>query len=397
MILLSLLSLAFLFLVFISITFVRNIVYIKPIHDVLEHDSERVNPFQSEAPLVSICIPARNEELSINTCVRSALHQTYPNIEVLVLDDESTDKTPEILHEIKRNIGTNLTILSGHLKPVGWLGKNWACHQLSKKASGEIILFIDADTHLEPHTIEAVVEQFKANHNTGLISIWPEQELVTISEHLIIPLVYYSLFSFLYLRYTEKSPRWLPESIKSVFASKFAAANGQFMAFKRTSYDVIGGHENVKNQVVEDVQLAKACISNGIPVQNFSGQDAVYCRMYHTYSQIQAGFRKNFFAGFDYSYFTFMFSGFLHFISFILPLGMLVFYVKHEFWYGALLCYVLLLIPIFQRYWLHSHFNWKLRFVPLHILGVIWFQYLGVLVLFDRLFKRSVSWKGRDV
>src|SRR5690606_30302639 len=122
MILLSLLSLAFLFLVFISITFVRNIVYIKPIHDVLEHDSERENPFHSEFPLVSICIPARNEELTINTCVRSALHQTYPHVEVFVLDDESTDKTPEILHEIKRNIGTNLSILSGNLKPVGWLG-----------------------------------------------------------------------------------------------------------------------------------------------------------------------------------------------------------------------------------------------------------------------------------
>lgn len=392
MILLSLLAFSFIVLVIISITFLRNSLYIKAIHDLPEQSSQ-----SDKKPLVSICIPARNEALSINSCVRSALLQTYPSVEVIVLDDESTDETPNILQEIKQNIDPSLIVIQGTLKPVGWLGKNWACHQLSKTAKGEILLFIDADVSLEPHTVEALVMQFENHPKTGLISIWPQQELISFWEQVLVPMVYYTLFGFLFLRYTQLPPRWIPAPFRKTFAPMFSAACGQFMAFRKTTYQAISGHESVKSEVVEDVQLAKKVIQYGENVLNLSGQDAVYCRMYRSYDEIKNGFRKNFFAGFGYHYSVFVASAMMHLIVFVLPYLLLVFYISHHFWYGALLSYVLILIPIFQRYWLHRHFNWKQRFVATHVMGVFWFQYLGLLVIKDRLFKRNVSWKGRPV
>jgi chlorobactene glucosyltransferase len=347
--------------------------------------------------MVSICIPARNEAISINSCVRSALLQTYSNIEIIVLDDESTDETPLILQEIKDNVDDSIQILKGTLKPVGWLGKNWACYQLSRVAKGDILLFIDADVSLEPHTVEALVMQFEQHQETGLISVWPQQEMITFWEHVLVPMVYYTLFGFLFLRYTQFAPRWIPSPMRSKFAPLFSAACGQFMAFQRLSYEAINGHESVKSEVVEDVQLAKKVIESGKNVINLSGKDAVYCRMYRSYDEIKNGFRKNFFAGFGYNYLLFIASAFMHLVVFVLPYFLIVFYSLHQFWYGALLSYVLIIIPIFQRFWLHRHFNWKQRFVATHVLGVLWFQYLGILAIKDRFLKRTVSWKGRPV
>lgn len=392
MILLSLLAFTFVVLVIISLTFLRNALYIKAIHDLPEQ-AKSIN----NNPLVSICIPARNEALSINSCVRSALLQTYPAIEVIVLDDESTDETPKILHEIKQNIAPSLIVIKGSLKPVGWLGKNWACHQLSKIAKGDIILFIDADVNLEPHTVEALVMQFENHPKTGLISVWPQQEMISFWEQVLVPMVYYTLFGFLFLRYTEQPPRWIPAPFRTIFAPMFSAACGQFMAFRKITYQAISGHASVKSEVVEDVQLAKKVIQHGENVMNLSGQDAVYCRMYRSYNEIKNGFRKNFFAGFGYHYSLFLASAIFHLIVYVLPYFTVVFYISQRFWHGALLSYVLILMPIFQRYWLHRHFNWKQRFVATHVIGVLWFQYLGLLVIKDRLFKRNVSWKGRPV
>jgi chlorobactene glucosyltransferase len=388
-----LLSLAFAFSILFGMTliFLRNWLYLKPIHEI---------PVVEELtfkPLVSICIPARNEEFSINTCVRSALNQTYSNCEILVLDDESDDKTSEILTGIQENVDGKLIILSGTPKPENWLGKNWACHQLSDASKGEILVFIDADVQLEPHTIDALVTRMTQDSKIGLLSVWPEQILITFWEQVLVPMVYYTLLGFLYLRYTEKPPRWIPIWFRKFFAPLFAAACGQFMAFRKDVYNEIGGHKSVKNKVVEDVELARLCIKNEYKVVNLSGKDAVYCRMYRSYNEIKQGFRKNFFSGFGESFLLFVFSGILHLITFILPLFLIIYYAKIEFWYGALLAYCVLLIPVFHRYMLLMHFNWKIRFAFSHILGVLWFQYLGLLVIIDKLFGRKTAWKGRKL
>jgi len=391
MILLSCLAFSFFVLSGITLVFLRNWLYIKPIHEIAD-DVEI-----EDKPLVSICIPARNEELSINTCVRSALNQTYAAIEVLVLDDESSDKTPEILQGIKADVSDSLQIIKGVEKPDSWLGKNWACYQLSKQSKGDIIVFIDADVQLEPHSIDALVTRMSQDKSIGLLSIWPEQIVITFWEQVLVPMVYYTLLGFLYLRYTEKPPRWIPTSLRKHFAPLFAAACGQFMAFRRDVYLEIGGHERVKNKVVEDIELARSCIKQQHKVVNISGKDAVYCRMYRNYSEIKQGFRKNFFAGFGDSYILFILSGLMHFVTFILPVFLLFYYIHHEFWYGALLAYCLLVIPIFHRYLLLMHFNWNIRFSFSHILGVFWFHYLALIVLSDKLFNRKANWKGRKV
>jgi len=205
MILLTCLAFSFFVLIGITLIFLRNWLYIKPIHEI----SEVIE--LEEKPLVSICIPARNEELVINTCVRSALNQTYSNIEVLVLDDDSDDKTPGILQSIKSDVNESLQIINGAGKPENWLGKNWACYQLSKQSKGEIIIFIDADVQLEPHCVDALVTRMSQDKSIGLLSIWPEQIVITFWEQILVPMVYYTLLGFLYLRYTEKPPRWIPK------------------------------------------------------------------------------------------------------------------------------------------------------------------------------------------
>jgi len=113
--------------------------------------------FDEQAPTVSICIPARNEANSIERCLRSAVNQQYPNFEVLVLDDESTDGTSVILDSLVKEFPNTLNVLSGQPKPDDWLGKSWACQQLSQQASGNILIFIDADTWLKPYSTARIV------------------------------------------------------------------------------------------------------------------------------------------------------------------------------------------------------------------------------------------------
>lgn len=384
---------AFLILILISITLFRNVLYFKAIHDFDEIETNSSTP----TPLVSICIPARNEERSINGCVRSALMQTYANIEVIVLDDESSDATPKILKEIKSNLKVPLKVIKGKPKPENWLGKNWACHQLGNTAKGEIIVFIDSDVTLELHTMEALVERFNKRNEIGLISIWPEQILVTFWENIIVPMIYYALLGFLFLRYTEKPPRWMPNFLKRAFAPVFSAACGQFMAFRSAVYQQIGGHEAVKNEIVEDVELARLVIKSNVSVLNLSGKDSVYCRMYHNYEEIKQGFRKNFLAGFRNNIPFFVLSGLIHLFAFIIPFFVLILYTSISFWPGAILAYCIVLIPVFHRFWFNFQFNWKMRYIPLHFLGVLWFNYLGFIVLKDYFLKRKPTWKDREI
>ncbi|MDX1587236.1 MAG: glycosyltransferase family 2 protein, partial [Balneolaceae bacterium] len=100
--------------------------------------------FEGDAPLVSLCIPARNEEGNIERCVRSAMNQSYPNLEVIVLDDHSSDRTPEILFRLANKSENSIHIIQGKTKPDNWLGKPWACQQLAEEAEGDILIFIDA-------------------------------------------------------------------------------------------------------------------------------------------------------------------------------------------------------------------------------------------------------------
>ncbi len=341
------------------------------------------------APLVSICIPARNEEQTIDRCLTSVLKQDYPNFEILVLNDGSADRTANILDEFS-GIIANFHHLTGEPKPSGWLGKPWACHQLGKHAKGDYLFFMDADTWLDDTAVSKAVQ---ALHQSDAITVWPKQHLHTFWEKVVIPHIYFGLYTLLPAAYVRQTPNWIPKSFRKSMGSKFAAACGQFIAFSRPAYQEIDGHASVKNKVVEDVELAKVLKSHQLTLTMYDGVKSVHCRMYETHAQIFAGFRKNFFAGFNYNFLPFTAMAVLQFIVYILPFFFLIFGDP----LAQTLSFLLIGIFMIQRWLLDLKFGWDLRYSFLHPLGIIWFEALGIRCILDYLTGTKTQWKGRDV
>ncbi len=241
-----------------------------------------------DAPFVSVLVPARNEALNIERCVRSLLQQDYKAFEILVLDDASTDPTPELLHALVNESCGRLRSLQGKSLPEGWQGKSWACFQLAKQAKGELLLFTDADTMHQPDALRRSVAALQATR-ADMLSLTPFQELGSFWEKLVVPMVYFILMCFLPLRlvWTSRNPA-------------FSFANGQFILFRRQFYDSINGHAAVKGNIVEDVWLCMAVKKAGGTVAAFNGTDTVSCRMYRNGKEVWEGFSKNLFAGLGY-------------------------------------------------------------------------------------------------
>lgn len=352
--------------------------------------------FDRQAPEVSICIPARNEANSIERCVRSAVDQQYPNHKVYVLDDGSTDGSSEILEKLKSEFSNKLTVISGQPKPDGWLGKSWACHQLSEAYTGDILIFIDADTWLEPEAAAKVVRTM-GRDVVDLITLWPEQKLGTFWEKTVIPLVYHGLLTLLPTRFVHRLPKWIPSFLRKKISPFFAAACGQFMAFKRKAYEAIGGHTSVKDKVVEDVELARNIKQAGFSMKMYHGLKAVHCRMYNSGDELWEGFRKNFFAGFGQNAYLFIGMMALTFITFILPTIALPFLIFFDAGLPLILCIIAIILMLLQRFIINRRFNWNQLYGLLHPVGVGWFQVLGIRVLSDYFNQESAEWKNRKL
>jgi chlorobactene glucosyltransferase len=344
---------------------------------------------------ISILIPARNEVMNIENCVRHACRQNYSNYEVIVLNDRSDDRTGEILEKLKPEFPP-LTVIKGKEKPDGWLGKPWACKQLSDAANGKLLVFIDADVTLSKSTLQNVALAFE-KYNLEMLTVWPRQTLNTFWEKTLIPMVYYALISILPSVYVYRSPRWMPEFISSRTRKMFAAACGQFISFRRESYKYIGTHEVVKNNIIEDVGLARAAMGFGLKIRMFEGSDQVSCRMYRNESEIRSGFRKNFFAGFSYSYFNFLIAALVHLIVYIVPFIVLPVSVifGHMLW--GMLSFIAIALILIHRLILAAWFKWNPLYSFTHPIGVAWFQFLGILTMIDKLTGREINWKQRSV
>lgn len=342
---------------------------------------------------VSICIPARNEAHVIERCVASVFEQDYTNLEILVLDDESTDGTFEILESLSEK-PQKLTVLKGSKKPDNWLGKPWACHQLSNCATGDMSIYIDADVWLERDAISKAVSELQ---NFDAITVWPEQKLVSFWEKQVIPLIYFSLFTLLPAKYVERSPRWLPPFLRKKLDPKFVAACGQFIAFNTLAYQKIGGHQSVKQEIIEDVALAKKIKSEGLTLKMLHGVGSVNCRMYTSDSEIWNGLRKNFFEGFNKNLFFFGLMAVLHIVLFILPLLTFVYAMFTNSSSLIIISAIPILITFLQRVVLNYMMKWELYSAFTHVLGVLWFQALGVQCVLDYFLKTKVTWKDRSV
>jgi chlorobactene glucosyltransferase len=346
-------------------------------------------------PSVSILIPARNEEAVIKRCVDSCLLQDYDNYEVLVLNDQSDDQTGEILSSIGLDKG-NFRVLTGQGPKPGWLGKPRACEQLAAASTGDILMFIDADVWLQSDAVSSVVASL-VDENADAVTVWPQQHFNSYKERVVVPLVYFALMTMLPAVYVKRDPRWMPSFARLYFRTAFAAACGQCLAVKREAYDAIGGHETVKNEIVEDVQLAKSLKRNGFRISMHLGMGKVHCRMYTSDEEIFQGFRKNFFVGFGRNVPFFLSSAMLHALVFVLPYIFLLIGVLSGDFYLASMATASLVVIHIQRLTVDIRNGWNPIYGLFHARGVLWFQRLGITVLTDYFKKRDVQWKGRSI
>jgi chlorobactene glucosyltransferase len=242
----------------------------------------------SRQPRVSVLTPARNEASVIESSVAALLAQRYPDLEVLVLDDASTDATAAI---VARLAGTDprLRLLTGQPLPAGWLGKHFACQQLADAASGEILLFIDADTTLCPDAVTCLVAALDTAQ-ADLVTALPRQLVGSWGERLVVPLVYASIWLLLPLPLVPRRPE-----------PSLATGIGQVMAFRADAYRRLGGHAAVRDRVLDDVELARRVKQQGGRLLVVDAGDLATCRMYRSWVEVWHGFSKNLYAFFNHA------------------------------------------------------------------------------------------------
>lgn len=239
----------------------------------------------NSAPLVSLLVPARNEAGNITQVVQSLRAQTYPNFEILILDDNSADATAQ-LAQTAANGDPRVQILSGAPLPAGWGGKNWACHQLAQHAQGDWLIFTDADVRWQPCALQSVLN-LAQHERADLLTVWPTQITVTWAERLTVPLMAMVVWAYLPVFGTHFTPFGV-----------FAAANGQCMIFRRVAYQKIDGHASVRNAVIEDIQLARRIKQAGLRLRMADGAGLITCRMYRNWAEVRNGYAKNMLAGY---------------------------------------------------------------------------------------------------
>lgn len=257
-------------------------------------------------PRVSVLVPARNEERGIERCVSSLLAQDYPDFEVLVLDDESTDQTRCILDSLAAR-DPRLGAFEGRPLEPGWLGKNWACAQLAARADGELLFFTDADTYHHPQTLRAFVTAMEAE-KADLLGGFPRQEVETWGEKFIVPFFTWVIYCF--------TPLALGYFLKF---SSLSTAVGQALLFRRSAYEGIGGHRTVRTAIVEDLELARQIKAHGYTWRMMRITDLVSCRMYRGGQEAAAALSRNLFAAFDFRVAPYIFAWAWLLVMFLKP------------------------------------------------------------------------------
>ncbi len=253
-------------------------------------------------PRVSILIPARDESAVIRETVQSVIAQDYPYFDVMVLDDHSTDRTGDLARTASRKVN----VLKGADLPDGWAGKNWACHQLSQAATGEVLIFTDADVRWQPGALRVLVTHMLAE-KADLLTIWPTQATVTWSERLTVPLMAMVVLAYLPIQAVHDHP-----------SSLFAAATGQCMAWRRAAYQQVGGHEAVRDTVLEDVTQARLVKKLGLRLRMADSAGWISCRMYTDWASVRNGYAKNILAGYGGTI-PLMLATVFHWLIFLFP------------------------------------------------------------------------------
>lgn len=249
----------------------------------------RADPNLAQAPrasgrLVSVIIPARNEAAVIETVIRSVLGSTYQPLELLVVDDRSTDETAAIVGRLAQ-ADPRLRLVGGEELPEGWYGKPWACLQGYRAARGELLLFTDADTRHAPELLAHAVGALE-HEGAALVTVSPHQRCVTFWERVVMP----QIWLLLGLRYH-------PRAVNRARRARDVIANGQFILVTREGYEAAGTHAAVRHEVAEDLALAQGFFRKGLRLHFAFALRLMETRMYHGLSHLVEGWSKNVYLG----------------------------------------------------------------------------------------------------
>jgi glycosyltransferase involved in cell wall biosynthesis len=327
-------------------------------------------------PAVSVIVPARNEETCLVACLQSLVAQTGVSLEIIVVDDHSTDRTREIAQSFP-----GVRVIEAGPLPEGWTGKNNAVAAGAREARGQWRLFTDADTAHLPGSLARALAEAKAHH-VDLLSYSPEQILESFWEKAVMPVIFAELAS-----------AYRPSEVSDPRSSA-AAANGQYILIKRETYDAVGGHAAIASSLLEDVALARAVKQSGKRILFRYGGDRVRTRMYRTFDQLREGWTKNLALLFPSPGRLALLRA-LEFFLIVLSLAISIRSSVRGTWQPAIGCglLALALCGLFYKRIRRAHFAWGANLLA--PLGLPLFSYL---LWRSKLFhaRGEVSWKGRS-
>ncbi|MCH1495124.1 MAG: glycosyltransferase [Rubripirellula sp.] len=330
---------------------------------------------------VSILIPARDEASGIETCIEHALKAEVENLEVIVLDDHSTDETAAIVNRIA-DTHKNVRLIAGKSLPKNWNGKQYACHQLAENASSEHLLFIDADVRLQPDGINQLLAHLE-QRNLDLLSAFPKQEMKTWLECWILPLMHLILLGYL--------------PIKRMRMSRdpaYAAGCGQLFLAKRSAYQSTGGHQAIRDSRHDGLMLPRLFRSANLATDIIDGTEIATCRMYHCAAEVLRGVLKNAHEGIArpklIALFTILLLG-----KTLLPTITLLLGIIEKNHLVTTLSVATLAIAHLPRCITARRFKQSFAAIPFHVPAVILFITLQWIALTCHSLGYSFAWRGR--
>ena len=330
----------------------------------------------ADAPFVSILIPAHNEATAIGTAVRSLRAQTYTPFEVIILDDHSNDGTGEIAR-VAAEGDPRQRVIVGQPLLEGWIGKNWACHQLAQAANGRLLIFANAEVQWQPDGLAALVEMMSRTH-ADLLTVWSTQITVTRGERLVVPLIALAVMGYLPAFAVHHAPY-----------PALAVANGQCLAFAKSAYQAVGGHIAVRDSLVEEIAFARRIKAKGLRLRMADGAGLMTCRMYRNWREVRNGFARNILDGYGGHVSLLVLAMIFHLLIFVLPWAWLLLgWLTPEIGGYPLVPLVLVLLGVGVRgltAWVTRQRVRDAFLLPISVL------------LMTRIVLQAIWWKGRGI
>ncbi|MFC1698601.1 glycosyltransferase [Candidatus Omnitrophota bacterium] len=349
-----------------------------------------IQEIHQNGPFISVIIPARNEERSIEKCLGSLLEQTYPNFEIIVVDDQSSDHTAEIARKfIKQDANTKVRLIPGQPLPQGWLGKCWAIQQATQIAQGEWLLFSDADVIHLPQTLTSAY-RYAIKENVDFLTLKYTLLVETFWEKVVLPCL-------LFLE------NWFvvsPKQVNNMKRPEAVMAKGDFIFVKRKVYTELGGHQAIKSEIIESAALMSLFKRTGHKVRLVNGADLIRVRKFHNLREIINSYFKLLYRAFTpvENRLRGLVNAFI-LISSLIPMAVLIWLLFAESLYrNAILTtssVVEVLILLFAAMIFYKRDNFRPHYVLGLPLGVLITSFITLKALFAVTARKGLSWRGR--